>query len=60
VLAAGSADANTAARGGSRPLVRQRMNIHTAMLGLASVGLTDELGDELFYVPFASVLGKLH
>jgi hypothetical protein len=22
--------------------------------------VTDELGDELFYVPFASVLGKLH
>ena len=22
--------------------------------------VTDELGDELFYVPFVSVLGKLH
>jgi hypothetical protein len=22
--------------------------------------VTDELGDELFYMPFASVLGKLH
>jgi hypothetical protein len=30
--------------------------------GLASwiLHVTDELGDELFYVPFASVLGKLH